>query len=186
MELNFNIRGTSPLLMHSDKLVNPLHPLAIELKKLTSTRKKTEAILKEISSLEWSAAIYHDESVGPYIPGANLYAAVIAGAKFNKLGAACKRGMLVSEDKCPLIYKGSRDKQSLYEEGSFVDYRSVKIQTAKIMRCRPIFRSWETSFTIVFNEEILNKEQLRQAVVDAGNLVGVCDYRPLFGRFEIV
>ena len=41
-KLHVTLNGTNTLMMHSPKTVNPLHPLALELKKYTSKRKKTE------------------------------------------------------------------------------------------------------------------------------------------------
>ena len=41
-KLNVTLIGNSPLIMHSPKCVNPLHPISIEMKKYTSKKKKTE------------------------------------------------------------------------------------------------------------------------------------------------
>ena len=40
--LRVTFKGISPLIMHSCKCVNPLHPISLEMKKYTSKRKKTE------------------------------------------------------------------------------------------------------------------------------------------------
>lgn len=39
--LTLSIKGTSPLMMHSDKLANPLHPATKAHRELTSKRKKS-------------------------------------------------------------------------------------------------------------------------------------------------
>ena len=48
-------KGISPLIMHSCKCVNPLHPIAKELKKYTSKKTKTDEDLTKISDLEWES-----------------------------------------------------------------------------------------------------------------------------------
>ena len=67
-KLHVTLNGTNTLMMHSPKTVNPLHPLALELKKYTSKRKKTEDDLMKISELEWEAGLYYDETNGLHIP----------------------------------------------------------------------------------------------------------------------
>ena len=57
-KLHVTLNGTTPLIMHSPKCVNPLHPLAKQMKTLTSKKKKTEADLEAISDLEWEAGAY--------------------------------------------------------------------------------------------------------------------------------
>jgi len=32
---------------------------------------------------------------------------------------------------------------------------------------------------------VLNIAEAKKAIVDAGSLIGVCEYRPRFGRFEV-
>jgi hypothetical protein len=54
------------------------------------------------------------------------------------------------------------------------------------MRTRPIFRTWALKFEVSFNADLVNPEQIQLAVEDAGAQVGLCDYRPKFGRFQIV
>jgi hypothetical protein len=56
---------------------------------------------------------------------------------------------------------------------------------AKIMRYRPILRKWSLNATIVVNEEVVNINEVKKAVQDAGALIGLGDYRPRFGRFNV-
>ena len=67
-KLHVTLKGLNTMMMHSPKTVNPLHPLALELKKYTSKRKKTEDDLQKISDLEWEAGLYYDEANGLHIP----------------------------------------------------------------------------------------------------------------------
>ena len=56
---------------------------------------------------------------------------------------------------------------------------------AKIMRYRHILRKWSLNATIVVNEEVVNVNEVKKAVQDAGALIGLGDYRPRFGRFNV-
>jgi len=184
--ITFEIRGTSPLLMHSERLANPFDPLTREIKSVTGKRKKTEDDLLEIARLEWLGGLYHDDDNGIHIPGYNLLAALVGGGKMQKLGTALKRSALVQEDAVPLLYEGPSDPEKLFKDKRFVDMRSVKVGTAKVTRCRPIFRQWGCKFTVLFEESALQREDLIRIAKDTGAMVGVGDYRPRFGRFEVV
>jgi hypothetical protein len=53
------------------------------------------------------------------------------------------------------------------------------------MRYRPIFRNWSLSATVMVNEDVVNLNEVKKALVDAGALIGLGDYRPRFGRFNV-
>lgn len=180
--LQVKITGISPLLMHSDRFANPLDPATKAHKELTGKRKKTDADHEAIAKSEWMGSLYHDPVVGPYIPGQNLDATLQEAAKLQKLGKKFKQAVMVIEDQVPLIYTGPRDPEALFAAG-FLDVRGVKVAMAKLMRCRPKFNQWAAQFTVAFNEDVLNTEEVLKAINDAGSLIGVCDYRPRFGKF---
>lgn len=182
----YNIRGLTPLMMHSERLANPFDPLTREIKAITGKRKKTEDDLLEISRLEWLGGLYYDESNGIHIPGHNVHAAIVGGGKLHKLGTTIKRAAVVNEDAVPLEFDGPKTPDSLFADKSFVDIRSVKVGTSKVARCRPIFRRWSATFTVLFDESAIQPADLRRVVCDAGAMIGLGDYRPRFGRFEVV
>lgn len=183
--LTLRITGTSPLMMHSDKLANPLNPATKLHKELTGKRKKTDDDHLAIARSEFIAGAYFDKALGMYVPGANFDATFLAGAKLQKLGTHWKRGAVVMTDKAKLIYKGPSTPEGPWDDQSFVDCRGVKVGTAKIMRYRPIFLDWSLSLEVAINADVLNIEEARKAIEDAGKLIGVCEYRPRFGRFEV-
>ena len=88
--------GASPLIMHSSKTVNPLHPLSVKLKKLTSNKKKSEDDLLKISDLEWEASLYYEPGIGLYIPSENIEASVREGAKARKKGKDIEKAFNVT------------------------------------------------------------------------------------------
>jgi len=184
-QLKMTIRGVAPLLMHSDRYSNPMDPLTKAHKALTSKKTKTDEDHEAIAFSEWRGGLYFDDKLGPYIPAMNVESALLTAAKLQKLGVKFKQGAMVVEDKIKLEYSGPRTVQALFEAG-FVDMRSVKVQQARLQRSRPKFEEWGAMFTVAFNPAILDRRDVCKALEDAGALIGLGDFRPRFGRFEVV
>ena len=184
-QLHIKITGTSPLMMHADTLANPLSPITKAHKELTSKRKKTDEDHLAIARSEFVSGAYWSEADGFYIPGQNIDASFLGGAKLQKLGIRWRRGALVLEDRIPLKHKGPNTPEELWQNPSFVDCRGVKVGTAKLMRYRPVFLEWSASLTVTVNTDVLDLQEARKAIDDGGSLIGTCEYRPRFGRFEV-
>ncbi|MGH7909059.1 MAG: hypothetical protein ACRENW_04320 [Thermodesulfobacteriota bacterium] len=185
--IKLKITGTRPLLMHSDILCNSLHPLAKNHAALVKSNKagnKTDEKTEEVAKSEWVSGLYFDEKLGPYVPGVNIESAIVAGGKLQRLGAQLKRAVEVMDERCPLIYTGPRTVEGLWGAG-FYDARSVKVTTSRITRYRPLFRDWSFVCEIMFDPDMINRDQLVKCAVDAGLYVGIGDYRPKFGRFTV-
>jgi hypothetical protein len=173
--ISFNIEGISPLLMHNGQLANPLNPLVKQMKSLTG-----------LSRLEFRAGLYLSPSGQVEIPSEVLESCLIEGAKKSKLGKQFKSAIAIMQNS-PLDYGEQLTVDELWERNEeFADVRGVKVGTSRIMRTRPIFRVWGLEFEVSFNADLVNPEQIMLAVDDAGAQVGLCDYRPKFGRFQIV
>jgi hypothetical protein len=183
--LKLKLTGTSPLMMHSDRLANPLLPETKAHKSLTAKRKKTDEDHLAIARSEFISGLYWSEAAGVHVPGQNFDATFLAGSKLQKLGTAWRRGALVVTDRIKLLYDGPRTPAALWEDTRFVDCRGVKVGTAKVMRYRPVFTEWAAELELAFNPEILDEGEIKKALLDAGALIGVCEYRPRFGRFEV-
>jgi hypothetical protein len=184
-QLKIRITGTSPLMMHSDRLANPLAPETKAHKELTAKRKKTDDDYLAIARSEFVAGAYWTQAEGFFIPGQNFDATFLAGAKLQKLGTHWKRGALVLENKVKLLHDGPTTPDRLWEDPAHVDCRGVKVGAVKIMRYRPIFLSWAAELTVSLNADVLSIGEAKKAIEDAGALIGVCEYRPRFGRFEV-
>ena len=181
--IKVRVIGLRPLLMHADKFANPLDPLTKAHKELTGKRKKTDEDHEAIARSEWLGGMYIDE-VGPYLPGVNLESCLVAGGKLSKLGTQLKRSVEVMDEKCYLIYKGPKTATELWDAG-FTDARSVKVQTARLMRYRPMFREWSCEVELAYDPESIYREQVIKCLEDGGQFCGVGDYRPKFGRFRV-
>lgn len=184
-QLKLRVVGRSPLMMHSDKLANPLLSETRAHKELTGKRKKTEDDHLAIARSEFLAALYWTAKDGIHIPGNCFDATFLGGAKLQKLGVHWKRGALVIEDKVKLLHDGPSTPEKLWADPRYVDCRGVKVGTAKIMRYRPVFMNWAAELTVAVNNDVLNVNEAKKAIEDAGALIGVCEFRPRFGRFEV-
>lgn len=183
--IDIHIKGIAPLLMHNIRLADPLDPWTKKLSALTGTRPKTDDIHAQIARVEFEGGLYFDEEIGPYMPANNLDKMLLEGGTLHKIGKIIKESTLSVNDRYALEYNGPRTVEGLYKAG-FFDRRAIGIGRSKTIRTRPMYREWELKFTLAFDEERLNVEQLIQAVEDAGRYKGLGDYRPRFGRFEMV
>ena len=183
--IKITIKGTTPIVMHSERLANPFNPMTKMIKAITSKKKKTEEDLMELARIEFLGGLYYNETDGVHVPGYNVLATVIGGGKICKLGTSVKRSVLIAEDAVPVIYEGPKDPESLYADPNFIDVRGVKVGTSKVMRCRPIFKQWALKFTALYDEESIQRDEVIRCVSDAGAMVGLGDYRPRFGRFSV-
>lgn len=179
------ITGKSPFLMHSDRFANPLDALTKAHKELTSKRKKTDDDHVAIARSEFIGGCYWRKDAGFFLPAQNLDACLIAAAKLQKLGVKFKQGVQVLEDELAFIGYEKKSPEDLWEDPNHIDCRGVKVGTSKIMRYRPIFRKWKLNATVTFNEDVVNASEVKKAITDAGALIGLGDYRPRFGRFNV-
>jgi len=184
--LNVTFKGISPLLMHSCVGVNPTHPLTIEKNNLTRKKKKTEDDLVRILDLQWLLGVYHDEAIGPYIPAENVEATLRESAKKTKQGKLVTLGVYASPDRIPLIYDGARDIETLCQDINFRDVKIVRIGQARVVACRPRFNHWSCNFTLDFDESVIDRADVVEIIKRAGAQIGICDYRPRYGRFEAI
>lgn len=187
-KLEVVVKGISPMLMHSCNGVNPMNPFTKEIKKLTAKGKnKTDEDNEIISNLEFQCNIYFDEKVGPYVPAENIEACLREAAKKVKLGKAFQTAVMVMPEKIAVEYDGPRDMEGLVNDPNYRDCRPVGIKQNKTMRTRPRFNSWVLRFDIEYSPDIIKDDDaIVDALKTAGAYVGLNDYRPRYGRFEVI
>ena len=186
--IKVRLTGTRPLLMHSPLYVNMFDPRTKAHKALGNiTNKTTDEAAKTIQQSQWRGALYFDEELGPYIPSDNLEAVIKNGASFDRKGKDIRRYMEVVEQCVPLIYKGPRTIEGLWDDGNFIDVRFANNPSTrgKVTAVRPIFREWQLEFTIAYQAEGLNRDALIKYLTKGGEVEGIGDYRPKFGRFSV-
>jgi len=189
--IKFNVESNgSSMMMHNSRLANPFDKYAkrlaeLHVKKRSRSVDKLE-VLEEMAQVEWEGGLYHDETLGPYIPAEVVRASIIGGAKNSRGGAACARAVTVIGGRFPLLYDGPRDLDGLWADENFMDQRIVTIVKSKVLRTRAIFSDWSLEFTIGYDENAIAHEALLRYVQDAGLYAGFGDARTLgFGRWRV-
>jgi hypothetical protein len=183
-KLHVTLNGLNTLMMHSPKTVNPLHPLAIELKKYTSKRKKTEDDLQKISELEWEAGLYYDEANGLHIPVECLQKTLENGAKLFKAGKDIQRYVQFTGAVAEFDIGVPFDIEKMRHDMRYYDVRAVAVQRSRVIRTRPRFDVWRCEFDILFDETHIDVSTIAKAFENAGQYVGLCEARSLgYGRF---
>lgn len=183
--MTIRIKGTSPLLMQAETLANPLHELTKAHKAVSGKRKKTEDDYLWLMESEWSASMYFDDELGPYVPALNMEGCIAEAGKIHRLGKTIKQAVQVVNDKAKLEYDGPRKKDALWKSNKFSDVRGVNVSGKKIMRCRPIFLNWAAQFDVAFMDDVIDRGDLVRVVEEAGRRIGIGTYRPRFGRFSV-
>jgi hypothetical protein len=183
-ELKFKIEGVSPLMVHNGQLADPLNPHAKELKKLSSQRKKTDETHEAMSRVEWFGGLYLNEKGVPVIPGECIERMLVDAAKKKRMGKEFTSA-IICDGVWEIEFDGPRDLEQLFKTPAFVDRRKVKVQNSSVMRTRPIFHKWALKFGVHFLPSVVNEESVKEVVGIAGQLIGLGDYRPRYGRFNL-
>lgn len=180
------LTGVAPLLMHNGQLVDPTNKFTKALAAATkSSNKKTEDGIADIRRLEWEGGLYTDEEGKVAIPADLVLALVLGGAKKSKQGGEAKAGIYEAAPFFALDYEGPKDLKKLYADPRFVDCRGARVGQARVMRTRPVFRKWALDVGLIVDTEVMDPESVITALVKAGTLVGLGDWRPRFGRFTV-
>jgi hypothetical protein len=179
--VKFRLVGVSPLLMHAPNTVDPLNEYSVMLSERTSKRKKTQDDQLEIAKIQWMAAMYHDENLGPYVPDNMIKAMMIKSAAKTKDGPKVRGGLYLNTPKMALEYEGPRDIASLWSDKNFVDKRPVVVQRNRVMRYRPVFNEWAVTVEFCVDLDVIDISDIKRFLNTGGNLIGIGDYRPQCG-----
>ena len=181
--------GIRPLVMHNGLMADPTNPYTRKIKAITSkgSKKLTDADYAERDRLEWEAGLYWDDKAGLFIPSANIERCIQLGAQKSRIGKDVQAAVFVADDIVTVKVKGGgRTKEALYGDPAFTLRVGVAIQKSRIIRIRPMIPTGgEATFTLEYDENIVNGANLTKAMQDAGALVGLGDWRPKFGRFLV-
>ena len=199
-ELKVTWKGETPLIMHSCKCVNPLHPLAKEIKKYTSKRNKTDDDYEIISNLEWfSGAYYTNDNIKSlndpnidgsehklYVPSENILATIINGAKAFKKGTDVKKYVDMITINPILEVAGNPAFGLMARDFMYRQVNQMVVSRARVTRTRPRFDSWVLRFVLRYDETKIDVETIINAIEYSGDYVGLCDSRPRYGKFATV
>lgn len=168
-----SVVGTAPFLFHRWSVDG------VEAKSKAAKGSKA----KKSDDLE--SYVYRNPQGELCIPGEYLRMAIIGAAKFRQDPRSprksamdlFKAGVVAIEPLCSLGVK----------DWSYVDRRRVMVQRNGITRARPAMEvGWKVNFLIqVLLPEYINQEILNEVVQSAGRLIGIGDFRPTYGRFQV-
>lgn len=182
--IRVSLRGIAPLLMHNGQLADPLNEFVKAMSSTRGKRKKVDADHEELARLEYLGSLYLDDDNEPCIPGHIIEAVAINGAKKSKEGPLAKAGLFIEESP-KVEYDGPKDPESLYKDKRFVHRSMVRVQMNKTPRVRPIFQDWAITFTATVDDDVAALSTVRNWFEAAGRVVGIGDWRPRHGRFEV-
>jgi hypothetical protein len=154
---------------------------------VTGTRKKTDDDRAEIARIEYRGGLYEttDGLVG--WPTQNVWRCLYDAATKFKLGTTVKRALVFDDVTVPMLLDGETAKADtlLDERPETLDYRSVVVQRARTMRARPKLTGWSCEHTFELLEDELQVQNLIPVFERAGRLVGIGDWRPVYGTFKL-
>lgn len=188
--VTIKIAGMRPLVMHNGQLADPTNVYTRAIKKIISkgSKKLTDSDYEERDRLEWLGGLYwSDELKAIAIPSDNFERCIQDGAKKNRLGKDFAAAVFLQDAEVVIHHRLSgKTKEAIATDPGFTIRKGVKVQLARIIRVRPMVPTgWTATFTIEFDDTIVNRAQVVTATEEAGALVGLGDHRPKFGRFSV-
>ena len=180
-ELTYRLKSSAPLLMHSGRTADPTDKFAKALKQISSKRKKTDADYEEMARIEFAAGIYMDKD-GPVLPSYVIESMIVNAAKKVREGPTAKSGCYCM-NHARLEYDGPRTVDELWADESFRFSAIVRVGQARVARMRPVFNEWSATVTLSIEDEVVNVARIDDWMQIAGTQVGLCDWRPKYGRF---
>ena len=190
------VRG-APLVVHNERLADPLDSITQALAEVTGKRKKTIEDHQEIARREFFGGLYTfprfewpfpdplDVTIG--LPSWNVLRCLQDGAKRSRRGPDILRGVSPMTEFAPLIYDGPQDPHELWKRyvatGEFALRKSVGVQKSRTMRTRGIFYDWRIELDVEVDAKVLDAHTVRFMWRDAGLYAGLGEMRPVYGRF---
>jgi hypothetical protein len=167
------LRGSSDLLFHRWNCE--------AVKEKAEAAKNSKA--KKTDNVE--SYVWRNEKGEICLPGEYVRQSIIHAAKFRQDPRSprksamdlYKAALLCETELAPLGVK----------ECDYLHMGRVVVQRQGVTRTRPAMRSgWTANFSItVILSEYVNPKDLHDVIVNAGRLVGVADFRPTYGRFQV-
>lgn len=141
------------------------------------------SVAKKTDDIE--SYVYRDDAGRLCIPGEYLRQAIIHAAKFRQDPRSPRKSAM------DLFKAGVVSLTALASLGKtkwdYEDKRRVVIQRSGINRTRPAMKTgWKVEFQLmVMLPEYISRNDLQDVISNAGRLIGLGDFRPTYGRFNI-
>lgn len=168
------IMGTADLLFHKWNVEGVAEKAAA----------KKGSAAKKVDDLE--SYVYRDDKGNLALPGEYLRMALIGASKFRQDPRSPRKSMMDLAKAAvitltPLASLGIKT-------WDYEDRRRCVIQRSAITRTRPAIKSgWQATIQLQVNlPEYISPSLLNEVIQQAGKLIGVGDFRPTFGRFQVM
>ena len=173
-QLTFTIRGNADLLFHR---------WSNEDVAAKATAKRGSAV-KKTDNLE--AYVWRDDDGNVCLPGTYVHKSMIEAGKFMQDPRSSR-----PKQACDLFKAAFWPITLLYPLGptwEIEDKRRMVVNRSGITRTSPGFKSgWEAEFDFdVALPEYVSDDMFHEALSLAGRVVGLAQYRPTYGRFQVV
>ena len=129
--------------------------------------------------------VWRNESGHLCVPGEYVRQAIIHAAKYKQDPRSPRKSAM---DLFKAGVVSLTDYASLGKKNwDYLDTRRVTVQRAGVNRTRPAMKKgWNSSFTFqVITPEYIDKQLFVDVLSTAGRLVGIGDFRPTYGRFQV-
>lgn len=184
-KLKLHIVGVAPLIMHNVRLANPLEPIVKEMKEITAKKNnKTEEDLEKLGDLEWEGGLYTNGDGLLCLPARLIEGMLLEAGKKTRRGPKIKAGVMCEKDAL-LIHPGPDDTAELMGMSEYRDVRMMTVARQKILRTRPIINDWEADIELLCHSEVISVADVRKVAITGGELCGLGDSRPRYGRFLV-
>ena len=168
------IRGEADLLFHRWNCE------AVEAK----SRAAKGSAAKKSDDIE--SYVYRNDAGELCIPGEYLRQAIIGAAKYRQDPRSPRKSAI---DLAKAAVVSLTPLASLgVKEWDYEHRCRVQVQRNGITRVRPAMSAgWSVTFHLQVNlPEYISPEMLHGMITDAGRLIGIGDFRPTYGRFQVV
>lgn len=172
--VSVTVMGTAPILFHG------WNNEAVEAK--AGARKNSKA--KKTDNLE--SYIYRCDNGNIGIRGDAMRAAIVAAGRYMQDPRSPRKSAMdmLKAAIIPLTITADTG----CANWDYIDRQRVVVQRAAITRERPALRAgWQATFELMVNlPEYLSPSMLNELIAQAGRLCGLYDFRPTYGRFQVV
>ena len=192
------LESDGPLLCSNVASSDPLGEGSKQKAFFHSKKKKNDEDHRALRTLDWVFSGYWDKQgeievdetentvdfegfANPILPGANFQRCLRNAATKWKLGKDVLRSVVVTNDP-DIEYDGPKDAVEMFNS------RTPKFQLAAftsrgVWVNRLMFPTWQVTYNLTVDDEILSVSQLRRIIKMAGKAEGLGTWRPRHGRF---
>lgn len=175
--VDIKIQGTADLMMHRYTVE------AVEEK----TKAKKNSKVKKTDNIE--SYLYRNDKNEICLPGEYLRQSIINAAKFQSDPRSPRKSAMDLYKAAIVDMTGLAPINDGATQPDYLDTRRVVInRSSAVPRTRPCFlKGWTVEFTFqVLLPEYIEPHNLQEALKMAGNVVGVGNFRPTYGRFNTI